>query len=648
MSAAAHDPAVAQRVTQILAELDDTVAVDATIGRSGLFGDSGDAALPLVSLDEGGHGLSTATGPELGARAADLQLLSVLGTGGMGVVYAARQRALNREVAIKRPHPGNATERAEKALMAEARVMGALEHPNIVPVHVLGSDQDGLPVLVMKRVDGVSWRELLHHPEHPMWSKLGSSHERGLPFHLHVLENVCNALRFAHDRGVIHRDIKPDNVMIGAFGEVYLLDWGVACHASTLVDKRVVGTPAYMAPEMVLDPSSADARTDVYLLGAALHEVLTGQMLHHGRSVNEVLCAVMLSQPREPTEYPATVPADLAELCVAATHPDRSKRTASVDHVREALMTHRAHRASQAIAASALSKLEQAEQRVHRDEAALLGSDVAVLLAESRFGLEQSLQQWGENRAARHGLQRCLEQSCERELALRNAPAARALLAALPEANAGLEARLAKLERELSDARELEQANARRAHEMDAKVSSVPRYLFMGAFLLFGTGASTAAYLEEQRTGQAMSIQEQLQLDGTILAFFTVGLLLMRRRLLTNRFNRITWGLWYIAVIAVTVSDAYLGQLGVSSTAATPTGFGSVALVFTIGAFTAIRSLALVAATLWATTLLSGLFPPQATLIATIGLFVSIVVNMEVTRKAAQTPSPRSVPELPQ
>ncbi|MCA9579716.1 MAG: serine/threonine protein kinase [Myxococcales bacterium] len=634
MTASPLDPALQQRMTEILAELDDTVAVDATIGRSLSYGGLDQAALPRFSLDEGGHREVTASGAGLSTRGADLQLVGVLGKGGMGVVYAARQRALGREVAVKRPHSDAVSAQAQESLVAEARVMGALEHPNIVPVHALGCDADGLPVLVMKRVDGVAWRELLRDGEHPMWEQLGGAHQRGLPFHLHVLASVCNALRLAHDRGVVHRDVKPENVMIGAFGEVYLLDWGIACPISTVTDERVVGTPAYMAPEMVLDPSAADTRTDVYLLGATLHEVLTGRTLHQGRSVNEVLCAVMLSKPRDANVYEAAVPSDLAALCVAATHPDPVLRTPSVDAFRDALVAHGAHRASHVIALSAQAKLSEAEQRLHGGDEALEANDVAVLLAEGRFGFAQSLQQWPDNALARAGLQRCLERSCERELRLRNGPAASALLAALPAPNPQLASQVRSLEQELLEARRLEQDNARLAAAMDAKVSAWPRFLFMAAFLLFGTGASTAAYLEEQRTGQAMTIQDQMMLDGAILTFFTVGLLFMRRRLLTNTFNRITWGLWYLAVVGVTVSDAYLGSVGVTSTEATPNGFGIVALVFTVGTVTAIRQLAPVAVTLWVTTVLAARFPPESTLIATIGLFLSIVVNMEVTRRA--------------
>ena len=188
----------------------------------------------------------------------------------------AEQRSLAREVAIKtvKDHAG---ERARDALCDEAVVTGLLEHPNVIPVHALGCDSEGRPLLVMKRVEGVAWRDLLRDPEHPAWATHAAAPEDRLAFHLDVLADVSQAAAFAHSRRIVHRDIKPENVMIGEFGEVYLLDWGLAVTAGRELEPgTLVGTPAYMAPEMV-GGGRVDGRTDVYLLGATLHEVLTGR-----------------------------------------------------------------------------------------------------------------------------------------------------------------------------------------------------------------------------------------------------------------------------------------------------------------------------------------------------------------------------------
>src|SRR5690606_12035425 len=124
-------------------------------------------------------------------------------------------------------------------------------HPHIVPVHAVGWTEAEGPLIVMKRIEGASWHALLRDPLHPLLEAAGQDM---LERHLAIFLDVCQAVRFAHSRGVLHRDIKPANVMVGAFGEVYLLDWGVALtreQRAAGVAPRVAGTPAYMAPEMV-------------------------------------------------------------------------------------------------------------------------------------------------------------------------------------------------------------------------------------------------------------------------------------------------------------------------------------------------------------------------------------------------------------
>ena len=178
-----------------------------------------------------------------------------LGRGGMGTVYAARDTALDRDVAIK---VGNALPGAElqARLTGEARVIAQLEHPGIVPVHDYGMLADGRPFYVMKRVHGRSLQALLE--ARPALTEL-----------LRIFERVCEAVSFAHARGVIHRDLKPSNVMVGAFGEVMVTDWTVAAGAGT-----VLGTRGFMAPEQEAGLGTVDARADVYSLGAMLRAVL--------------------------------------------------------------------------------------------------------------------------------------------------------------------------------------------------------------------------------------------------------------------------------------------------------------------------------------------------------------------------------------
>ena len=183
-----------------------------------------------------------------------------IGRGGMGTVYAASDSVLGRDVAVKVAN-SIADGGFEDRLRAEAQVLARLEHPGIVPVHDAGRLADGRLYYVMKLVQGQTLPE--HVRAHP---DLGES--------LRVFERICEAVAFAHARGILHRDLKPDNVMIGPFGEVMVLDWGVARIAGAHEGSAVVGTRGFMAPEQAA-ARQVDERADVYSLGAILSALLT-------------------------------------------------------------------------------------------------------------------------------------------------------------------------------------------------------------------------------------------------------------------------------------------------------------------------------------------------------------------------------------
>jgi len=181
-------------------------------------------------------------------------LISVLGRGGMGVVYLARDTVLDREVALK------IVERPQDEAN-EARILARLEHPGIVPVHDFGELPDGRLFYAMKRVRG---------DRLDRWMTSG----RELTERLHVFLRVCDAVAFAHAQGVIHRDLKPENVMIGEFGEVLVLDWGVATRVQIAEGSlQIVGTPNYMAPEQARGDAGIDHRADIFSLGAMLEAI---------------------------------------------------------------------------------------------------------------------------------------------------------------------------------------------------------------------------------------------------------------------------------------------------------------------------------------------------------------------------------------
>ena len=193
--------------------------------------------------------------PDLPAAADRYELHEPIGRGGMGVVYRGFDRELSREVAVKVLHahaPG-----AAARLLQEARIVGQLEHPGVLPIHDVGTLADGRVFYVMKLVRG---------------DRLDAHAARHVPVadRLRLFDRLCDAVSFAHAQGVIHRDLKPENVMIGAFGEVLVLDWGVAKLGDGLAERgAVLGTPGYMAPEQA-EGGEVDERADVYALGAIL------------------------------------------------------------------------------------------------------------------------------------------------------------------------------------------------------------------------------------------------------------------------------------------------------------------------------------------------------------------------------------------
>ena len=252
-----------------------------------------------------------------------------LGAGGMGEVLLATDAQIGRDVAVKRMRVAP-TPSAVARFVREAKIQGRLDHPAIVPVHELANDSEGRPFFVMKRLTGTTLADILANPGTRTRQKL-----------LRAFADVCLAIGFAHNRGVVHRDLKPSNIMLGDFGEVYVLDWGVAriLGEADDVDARpiestgddtteagaLLGTPGYIAPE-VIRGEAVDVRADVYALGCILFEILTGEsMLPRGREA--LVAALDPFNTRPSTRAPdRDVPPELDEACVAATSTSRDAR----------------------------------------------------------------------------------------------------------------------------------------------------------------------------------------------------------------------------------------------------------------------------------------------------------------------------------
>jgi eukaryotic-like serine/threonine-protein kinase len=272
-------------------------------------------------------------------------------TGGIGRVWLARDRQLDREVAIKELFPENAgNAKIAARFIREAQLTGQLEHPGVVPVYELdrgaGADQ---PFYAMKFVRGRTLTSAVdaYHAKRAQ----GGADPLEFVALLAAFAAVSNTIAYAHSRGVLHRDLKGDNVILGDFGEVIVLDWGLAKllgqpdtketdpsstppdytqDPSLTIQGEIIGTPAYMAPEQAdgrLD--QIDHRTDIYGLGAILYEILTGQPPFTGSNTMEVLQKAVRGNPARPRELWAEVPAGLEEICLKAMAKDPHQRYAS-------------------------------------------------------------------------------------------------------------------------------------------------------------------------------------------------------------------------------------------------------------------------------------------------------------------------------
>lgn len=313
----------------------------------------------------------------------DYRLLQQIGEGGMGTVYLAHQVSVDRMVALKFLR-GDVAQYAEYLanFMTEGVVMGNLDHPNIMPIYDLGVDEQHGFFIAMKYVQGMPWSHAI--------GNLSRADN------LNILRRVADAIAFAHSKGVLHLDLKPANIMLGEFGEVWVTDWGVATSlnrqgkARSLEDMSLLGgTPAYMPPEMALSEINViDVRADVYLLGAILFEILTGLPPHPGVNLQETLCNAAQNI------FSAALPADdLGAIARKALSARPGERYATVREFQAALRAYEEHFESNRLLAIAQKDLERAgENGAYSD------------YAQALYGFHNALQLWPGNSAAAEGL----------------------------------------------------------------------------------------------------------------------------------------------------------------------------------------------------------------------------------------------------
>lgn len=326
---------------------------------------------------------------------ADYELVRVLGQGAMGIIYAARQKSINRSVAVKMLTGQLAEDRSQRdQFLAEAVVTGELSHPNIVPIYDLAINQAGELFYSMKEVHGTPWNEVLA--------------SKKLPENLEIWTRVADAVAFAHDRGVVHRDLKPENVMLGDFGEVLLMDWGIAVSQAMLEDPAirkssgVAGTPAYMAPEMAAEGPlhRIGPSADVYLLGAILYEIVTGRPPHTGRTVWTCLLAASRNEIRHTDKS-----GELLEIAMRAMQTRPEDRYAGVKQMQAAVREHQSHAQSENLVLRGDKNLAEGERTGDYNK-----YQQAILVFREALAL------WPENHPARSRLDEACQACAKRAL----------------------------------------------------------------------------------------------------------------------------------------------------------------------------------------------------------------------------------------
>ena len=256
------------------------------------------------------------------ANFGDYELLEEIGRGGQGVVYRAHQKSLNRTVALKVIGLGHwATQAHLKRFRLEAEAAASLEHPGIVPIHEVG-ERDGSCYFSMKFIEGGQLDEMVRHEPMPIRRAV------------ELIAKVARTIHYAHERGILHRDIKPGNILLDAKGEPHLTDFGLArlveTESTVTRTMEVLGTPSYMAPEQAVGNNSAvSSVTDVYGLGAVLYQLLTGHPPFAGGTTFETVRLVLDTNPRKPRLWNSKLDRDLETICLKCLEKDPKRRYAS-------------------------------------------------------------------------------------------------------------------------------------------------------------------------------------------------------------------------------------------------------------------------------------------------------------------------------
>jgi len=319
-----------------------------------------------------------------------------LGRGGMGAVFSTVDQDVRRKVAMKVMLPSAARSPAHiKRFLEEAQITGQLEHPNIVPVHEIGIDDESKIYFTMKLVRGENLESII---EKIAGGDAGYAQKYSLGVLLQLFMKVCDAIAYAHSKGVLHRDLKPENIMVGDFGEVLVMDWGLAkvmgredmhapadasaadqASALRTMEGQVMGTPSYMSPEQAQGKiSELDERSDIFSLGGILYKILTYHAPYKGKNAREALekARKRLLQPPDVRAPKNLIPPELNAICMKAMAREKNERYASAEELKNDIQRYLDGRS---VSAKRDSLLTMAKKWVLRNKVAALGIAGAVI-----------------------------------------------------------------------------------------------------------------------------------------------------------------------------------------------------------------------------------------------------------------------------
>ena len=368
--------------------------------------------LERVCLDTSARRPRAADAPP--AQVAGYRVVRFIGRGGMGAVYEAEQDNPRRLVALKVIRPGLASRDLLKRFDREAHLLGRLHHPGIAQVYAAGRADDGQPFFAMELVAG------------PPLTEYANRHRLDTAARLELLARVCDAVQHAHDQGVIHRDLKPPNILVDAAGQPKVLDFGVAratdadLRATTATEVgQVIGTLAYMSPEQAAgDPAALDPRSDVYALGVVLFELLAGRLPYslQGLPMAEAARVIHERDPDRLGSVNTAMRGDVETIVAKALEKDKARRYASAAALAADL---RRFLAGEPIAARPASAWYQFRKFARRNKALVGGvaATFAALLAGLALAVTSARREADLRRLAEEGHREAVRQTYQARLA---------------------------------------------------------------------------------------------------------------------------------------------------------------------------------------------------------------------------------------